>query len=83
MMLAEALVAHGTSVSTWRKLRAPWRRTKAFIRSRMEIDLLVFGVEALATRQCYVTAAAVHAYNTSSAIAAVFSCFQTLSLIHK
>jgi hypothetical protein len=42
----------------------------------MEIDAMVFGVEALAARQWYVTAAAVHAYNTSSAVGAVSSCLQ-------
>jgi hypothetical protein len=76
MMQVEALVAQGTGVSTWRKLRAPWRRAKAYIQSRMELDLRVFGVEALSTHQWYVTAAAVHAYNTSSAIGAVSSCLQ-------
>lgn len=42
----------------------------------MATDDLVFCAETLATRQWFVTAAAVHAYNTSSAIRAAFSCLQ-------
>ena len=42
MLHAEALVAHGTSVSTWRKLRVPWSRARAYIKSRMELDDLVW-----------------------------------------
>jgi hypothetical protein len=76
MMQAAALVVHGTSILTWRKLKAPWRKVWAYIMSRMDMDVLFFCADTLATRQWYVMAAAVHAYNTSSAIKAVSSCLQ-------
>ena len=42
----------------------------------MEADELVFCAETLAARQWFVAAAAVHAFNTRSAIGAVASCLQ-------
>jgi hypothetical protein len=77
MRQAEWLVALGTAVSTWRKLKAPWLKARrGYIVSRMHRDSLTFCVETIGVRQWMVTAATVHAYNTSSTVGAVSSCLQ-------
>ena len=61
MRQADRLMALGTAVSTWRKLKAPRLKARGYIVSRMHRDSLTFCVETIGVRQWMVTAAAVHA----------------------
>ena len=63
-------------MSTRRKLKAPWLKARGYILSCLHRDTLTLCVETISTRQWMVTAAAVHADNTSLAVGAVSSCLQ-------
>ena len=51
-------------------------RARAYIVSRMDIDLRIFCTKELGANQWYIIGAAVHAYNTRTAVAAVSLCIQ-------
>ena len=76
MRRVEQMLTRAWRPGTWRKLGPAWKRARAFIISRMETDKLEFCIVDLAPRQFYITAAAVHAYDTRSAVAAVADCLQ-------
>ena len=73
---AEALLTKARRPGTWKKLGPAWKRAREYIQSRMETDGLTYCTEDLVTRQWFITGAAVHAYNTRTAIKAVSDCLQ-------
>ena len=77
-----ALVYSFRAPGTWKRLLPAWRRAKAYIQSRMAAagEKLTAATLGSKTGRNYIVGAAYHAYESSTAISAVSSCIQAISL---